>query len=219
MQNKIVYAIVSIIAFAIIAIVAYATSINNGSPHLKLDIPLSVVSHALPGYNITNITSKSDVFSGVLKSEGYISATDQVFTGETNASKSIIIDVLLMMDSNSSVSNSTLNSELSQINASPTESGSHFGLINIKNYSDNGVKVQIYELLDIGLLNLTVVNRSVNAGLTLMPYYQFTSMFSYKNYYGSATVDAYSNSSLAASASMYLAEYLLNHTVNNTYSG
>jgi hypothetical protein len=188
---------------------------NAGAP-AKLKVPNSIVGTAFPGYNISMLTSKYVQFFGLLKSEGYVSMSDQVFTAKTNATKPIIIDFLLQKGSNSSVSNYTIKSELSLANKSAQNSGSHFTLLRTENKSASGSIVPMYELLDIGVLNLSTVNRSVGEGLPIMPYYQFTSMFAYKNYYGSVTVDAYSNSSLVANASLYLAGYMLNNTVNNT---
>jgi hypothetical protein len=206
-------AIVVSMLVIISAVSAYLVIFSGSSVGVRLNVPTSALGSIFSGYNISLITNKSEIFSGTLKSEGYVSASDEVFNA-TNKYNKLAVTIILMRYSNSSGANKPLSEELSLVKEGPKHSGSYFSIIGIKNYSHYGITVPIYEILDIGVLNLTTVNRSIDSGLPTMPYYQFTSMFVYGDYYGSATVNGYYNSSTFSNASMSIAEYLINRFPN-----
>lgn len=202
--------IIAVFVLVIItALMAMRSNSNIGIIGTRLNVSAAALSSVFSGYNISTVTSKYEMFSGTLKAEGYVSASDEVFSAN-NESNKLLVSLILMQYSNSSGPKYPLSEELSLTKGGPKRSGSYFSIVGVENYSHFGLIVPIYEILDIGVLNLTTVNRSLGSGLPVMPYYQFTSMFAYGNYYGSATVNGYYNSSTFANASMRLAEYIIN---------
>ncbi len=199
----------TIVAISLVVIMAYILlhSTNN-----RISIPINQTSLSFMPNPDFNLTSHSfTINSKVLQKEGYASVADKVFSnydlGERN---STIVTILLMKDSNHSVANSTLQSELSFSNQSVFTSGSYFSTLKETPIKVNGFTINLYTILDIGVFNNSEEALTQNNGIPLMPDYQFTTMFTYKNYYGSATINAFTNSSVYANASIRLAELLAN---------
>ncbi len=205
-----------VLALAIFMALLFAHQIAHLGQHnnLYLNISANYISSVLPGENISIISNKSVVFSGTAEREGYIATADEAFSGKVKDSNASIIIFIIMQDNNDTVSNSTLYNELTLASSNVSHAGSYFKLLKITNYSIGSlnINIPIYTIFDRGVFNTSKVENSQNAGIPLLPYYQYVSMFTYKNYYGSVVVDAYTNASLYSNASIVLAKYMLNYT-------
>ncbi|MGC8652060.1 MAG: hypothetical protein ACP5UH_02310 [Candidatus Micrarchaeia archaeon] len=218
MKRSIYYTILflALLLVAIIALLLIYRSISSTHLHaLLIDINGSYIASVLPNESISLVANRSVIFSGATKKEGYIAMADRVFVGKAGGTNTSTIIFIVSQCANSTIANSILQSELALTRTTPEHSGSYLDLLNITNYSLSGLRVPVYTVLDVGVFNQTEVTLVPGSSRPLMPYYQFTSMFVYNDYYGSVTVDAYDNSLLYRNASISLAKLLLNYTSMN----
>jgi hypothetical protein len=207
----------AVLITVIILLITLALILLNYPIQKQFNISINSTSLSIMPDKLFNLTNNVSVKpNATLSSEGFLAISDKVFTNKNlGAKNSTIITFLAMEDSNSSVSNLTLKNEMRLSKYSVSSSGSYFKLLNESNYSIESTSVKMYTILDVGVFNNSEMALTQNAGIPSMPVYQFTTMFTYKNYYGSVTINAFTNSSAYANDSKSLSLILLKELINS----
>ncbi|MHB1830760.1 MAG: hypothetical protein ACYCO0_05205 [Candidatus Micrarchaeaceae archaeon] len=214
-----------IILILVVAIVFAIIRPNNLNtlPAPQTSSTNQTVAYNIPNLNITDITAvihnssyipiytdRITSFSLALKNLGYLASSSSIFnfTGTLNnlttLPKTIGVIVFLMNNSSSAVE--SVNSMLFSNNANQSIRGYVLNSTNVSNYSSRGGSIHIYTISSVAVFNTT--DMSPPNAILLMPDYQYTSIFSYKNAVGTVVINGYTNN-LNGTISRRIAEMLV----------
>jgi len=192
---------------------------NNKSPNSQANgaiptINLSDIKEVIPNAAYIIVTSYDYYnFSTLLKNEGYIGSSVSVFnlTSSSNNSVPYTITSNMFLLSNSIVANETLQSLLFSNNANQSITGYVYNNTLRLNGKVENAKITFYTVSSVAVFNNSVISNVINAKENFtMPVFQYTTIFSYKNYIGIVVVNGYHYSTTLQNDSIELAKLLAN---------
>ncbi|MGC8623380.1 MAG: hypothetical protein ACP5TK_01765 [Candidatus Micrarchaeia archaeon] len=159
---------------------------------------------------VNNITH----FSDVLQSEGYLYSSASVYElANSNLSysyPSYVSFSVLYMDNHSAAENVT-ESFLADAYANESIRGYIYNNTVTSQYVVDGTDVKIYTIIMIALFNSSQVKSLLTSNATPnVPYYQYTGVFSYKNYSGTVVLNCYDTSGNYVNDTIKISQAILN---------
>jgi len=213
-HNYILFITIFITVLLLISVMFYnifflsANNVHKAVPNLTLnDINMVIQNESYTPIKVDVLTN----FTSILKDEGYLYASVSAFnfsrSPNNNLSPTITSTVFLM--SNSLVANEMVESLLFSNNANQSVRGYVYNNTIKSDYSYYNISIPFYTVSSVAVFNNSVIsNTEKSHGSFTMPVFQYTTIFSYRDYIGVVVVNGYSYSNVRQNYSIKLAELL-----------